>query len=87
MGVLGVILFALRLRYDSLTPGWLAHFLFNAQLVIHPLIAWIAPAQDMKSVGWGGAQRSPSSRPARREDDGFRKRSTHATRRVRRARR
>jgi len=30
---LGVILFALRLRYESLTPAWLAHVLFNAQMV------------------------------------------------------
>lgn len=28
---LGALLFALRLRYESLTPAWLAHFLFNAQ--------------------------------------------------------
>lgn len=34
---LGVLLFTLRLRYDSLTPAWLAHFLFNAQ----PLLALI----------------------------------------------
>jgi len=41
MVVLGAILFALRLRYGSLTPAWLVHFLFNAQpLLILPLIAW-----------------------------------------------
>jgi membrane protease YdiL (CAAX protease family) len=41
---LGGILFALRLRYNSLTPGWIAHFLFNAQpILIHPLIAWLPP--------------------------------------------
>ena len=35
----GAILFALRLRYDSLTPAWLAHILFNAQpFLIFPLI-------------------------------------------------
>jgi hypothetical protein len=28
---LGAILFAIRLRHASLTPAWLAHFLFNAQ--------------------------------------------------------
>jgi hypothetical protein len=43
--VFGSILFALRLRYASLSPGWLAHFLFDAQpLLIYPLIAWLAPA-------------------------------------------
>jgi len=31
MIVFGAILFALRLRYDSLSPAWLTHFLFNAQ--------------------------------------------------------
>jgi membrane protease YdiL (CAAX protease family) len=31
MVVFGAILFAIRLRYDSLSPGWLVHFLFNAQ--------------------------------------------------------
>ena len=42
--VLGSILFALRLRYESLTPAWLAHFLFNAQpFLIYPLINWLAP--------------------------------------------
>jgi membrane protease YdiL (CAAX protease family) len=47
----GVILFALRLKYDSLSPAWLAHALFNAQLtfnaqlaLFYPLIAWFAPA-------------------------------------------
>ncbi|MDE2379973.1 CPBP family intramembrane glutamic endopeptidase [Bradyrhizobium sp.] len=41
----GAILFVLRLRYDSLSPGWLTHLLFNAQpFVTYPLIAWIAPA-------------------------------------------
>jgi len=28
---LGAILFALRIRYESLVPAWLAHLLFNAQ--------------------------------------------------------
>jgi membrane protease YdiL (CAAX protease family) len=42
---LGTILFALRLRYDSLSPAWLAHILFNAQpILFYPLIAWFAPA-------------------------------------------
>lgn len=42
---LGAILFALRLRYDSLTPAWAAHFLFNAHpLLLLPLINWLAPA-------------------------------------------
>jgi membrane protease YdiL (CAAX protease family) len=42
---LGAILFAMRLRFESLTPAWLAHFLFNAQLTLsYPLIAWLAPA-------------------------------------------
>ena len=41
----GAILFGLRLRYDSLSPGWLTHILFNAQpIVTYPLIDWIAPA-------------------------------------------
>jgi len=56
MLVLGVTLFALRLRYQSLSPAWLAHALFNAQLTLfypliaslapalYPLIAWLAPA-------------------------------------------
>ncbi|HEY4840825.1 MAG TPA: CPBP family intramembrane glutamic endopeptidase, partial [Terriglobales bacterium] len=44
MVVFGAILFAIRLRYDSLSPGWLVHFLFNAQpFLIDPLIAWLAP--------------------------------------------
>jgi len=33
---LGAILFALRLRYESLSPAWLAHVLFNAQLIFIP---------------------------------------------------
>jgi membrane protease YdiL (CAAX protease family) len=42
---LGAMLFALRLRYDSLTPAWLAHALFNAQLTLsYPLIGWLVPA-------------------------------------------
>ena len=42
---LGAILFALRLRYESLTPAWLAHALFNAQLTLsYPLIGWLVPA-------------------------------------------
>jgi len=42
---LGAILFALRLRYESLSPAWLAHALFNAQLTLsYPLIAWLVPA-------------------------------------------
>jgi membrane protease YdiL (CAAX protease family) len=41
----GVVLFALRLRYESLSPTWLAHTLFNAQLALsYPLIAWLALA-------------------------------------------
>jgi membrane protease YdiL (CAAX protease family) len=41
----GAILFGLRLRYDSLSPGWLTHILFNSQpLLTYPLIDWIAPA-------------------------------------------
>jgi membrane protease YdiL (CAAX protease family) len=44
MVVFGAILFATRLRYDSLSPGWLVHVLFNAQpFLIHPLITWLAP--------------------------------------------
>lgn len=44
MVVFGAILFTLRLRYGSLTPAWLTHFLFNAQpLLIYPLIAWLEP--------------------------------------------
>jgi membrane protease YdiL (CAAX protease family) len=42
---LGSILFALRPRYNSLSPAWLAHVLFNAQpILFYPLIAWLAPA-------------------------------------------
>ena len=42
---LGAILCALRLRYESLTPAWLAHTLFNAQLTLsYPLIGWLEPA-------------------------------------------
>jgi membrane protease YdiL (CAAX protease family) len=42
---LGAILFALRLRYESLAPAWLAHFLFNAQpFLMLPMINWLAPA-------------------------------------------
>ena len=42
---LGAILCGLRLRYDSLSPAWLAHVLFNAQpFLAYPLIAWLAPA-------------------------------------------
>jgi membrane protease YdiL (CAAX protease family) len=44
MVVFGAILFAIRLRYASLSPTWLAHFLFNAQFLTRPLIAWLAPA-------------------------------------------
>jgi membrane protease YdiL (CAAX protease family) len=45
MVVFGGLLFALRLRYDSLSPSWLLHFLFNAQpFLIFPLIEWLAPA-------------------------------------------
>lgn len=44
MVVFGAILFAIRLRYDSLSPGWLVHVLFNAQpFLIYPLTAWLAP--------------------------------------------
>jgi membrane protease YdiL (CAAX protease family) len=44
MVVLGAVLFAIRLRYDSLSPAWLTHFLFNAQpFLFLPLIAWLAP--------------------------------------------
>ncbi len=39
---LGAILYALRLRYDSLSPGWLTHVLFNSQpFFVHPLIWWL----------------------------------------------
>jgi membrane protease YdiL (CAAX protease family) len=42
---LGALLLALRLRYESLAPAWLAHFLFNAQpFLILPLITRPAPA-------------------------------------------
>jgi membrane protease YdiL (CAAX protease family) len=42
---LGAILFALRLRHESLSPAWLAHALFNVQLILsYPLIAWLVPA-------------------------------------------
>jgi membrane protease YdiL (CAAX protease family) len=45
MVLLGVVLFVLRLRYESLSPAWLAHLLFNAQLVLsYPLITWLALA-------------------------------------------
>jgi membrane protease YdiL (CAAX protease family) len=37
MVLLGAILFGLRLRYGSLSPAWLTHFLFNAQ----PLVAYL----------------------------------------------
>jgi membrane protease YdiL (CAAX protease family) len=42
MVLLGVVLFALRLRFESLSPAWLAHALFNAQLTLsYPLLAWL----------------------------------------------
>ena len=42
MVVFGGLLFAMRLRYDSLSPGWLIHFLFNAQpFLMYPLISWV----------------------------------------------
>jgi membrane protease YdiL (CAAX protease family) len=45
MVVFGSLLFAIRLRYDSLSPGWLVHFLFNAQpFLTYPLISWMSPA-------------------------------------------
>jgi membrane protease YdiL (CAAX protease family) len=45
MVLLGVVLFVLRLRFESLSPAWLAHALFNAQLTLsYPLIAWLALA-------------------------------------------
>ncbi|MHC2332609.1 CPBP family intramembrane glutamic endopeptidase [Bradyrhizobium sp. USDA 4454] len=44
MVAFGTILFAIRLRYRSLTPAWVTHFLFNAQPVLMPLIKEIAPA-------------------------------------------
>jgi hypothetical protein len=41
---LGTMLFALRLRYESLVPAWLAHVLFNAQpFLMLPLVGWFAP--------------------------------------------
>ncbi|MEN3350694.1 MAG: protease family protein [Bradyrhizobium sp.] len=41
----GAMLFGLRLRYDSITPAWLTHVLFNAQpFLILPLIGRFAPA-------------------------------------------
>jgi membrane protease YdiL (CAAX protease family) len=44
MVVFGAMLFAIRLRYDSLSPAWLVHVLFNAQpFLIYPLTAWLAP--------------------------------------------
>ncbi|MCK1544819.1 CPBP family intramembrane metalloprotease [Bradyrhizobium sp. 179] len=45
MVVFGGLLFAMRLRYDSLSPGWLVHFLFNAQpFLAYPLISSVSPA-------------------------------------------
>lgn len=45
MILLGVVTYTLRLRYESLSPAWLAHILFNAQLTLsYPLIAWFALA-------------------------------------------
>jgi membrane protease YdiL (CAAX protease family) len=45
MILLGAVTYALRLRYESLSPAWLAHTLFNAQLTLsYPLIAWFALA-------------------------------------------
>jgi membrane protease YdiL (CAAX protease family) len=42
MILLGTTTNVLRLRYKSLSPGWLTHALFNAQLTLsHPLIAWL----------------------------------------------
>lgn len=41
----GAILFGLRLRYESLSPGWLTHILFNAQpLLTYPLLALTIPS-------------------------------------------
>ncbi len=41
----GAMLFGLRLWRRSLTPGWIVHFLFNAQpLLAIPLISRLAPA-------------------------------------------
>ncbi|OKO80962.1 hypothetical protein AC630_14980 [Bradyrhizobium sp. AS23.2] len=43
MVLLGITTYALRFRYESLSPGWLAHALFNAQLTLsYPLISWLA---------------------------------------------
>jgi membrane protease YdiL (CAAX protease family) len=45
MILLGVVLFSLRLRYESLSAPWLAHALFNARLTLsYPLMAWFALA-------------------------------------------
>lgn len=45
MILLGLVTYALRLRYESLSPPWLAHTLFNAQLTLsYPLTAWYAQA-------------------------------------------
>lgn len=42
MLLLGVMTNMLRLRYESLSPAWLAHALFNAQLTLpYPLAAWL----------------------------------------------
>ncbi|HXH45661.1 MAG TPA: type II CAAX endopeptidase family protein [Bradyrhizobium sp.] len=42
MILLGLVTYALRLRFESLSPAWLAHTLFNAQLTLsYPLIAWL----------------------------------------------
>ena len=39
---LGALLYLIRLRYDSLTPGLLAHFLFNAHpFLIYPLVGLV----------------------------------------------
>jgi hypothetical protein len=47
----GAILFALRMRYEPLTPAWLAHFLFNVQpLLLFPLIDQFAPATLVRAV-------------------------------------
>lgn len=45
MILLGLVTYALRLRYESLSPAWLVHTLFNAQLTLsYPLMAWFAQA-------------------------------------------
>lgn len=45
MILLGLVTYALRLRYESLSPAWLAHMLFNAQLVLsYPVSAWLMRA-------------------------------------------